>query len=290
MKKLVLVFTLVFSQALALNTPKGSKYDSRVAFAIYNAEDVFKIFAKNGFVSVIEFGKDENIVNTATGFSEGWDLVDKGNMLFIKPKSYRTSLVNGGQGEGGEFILDPSYDWNTNLIVITDKNTYIFDLILVKNSKPTYKVSFSYPAKDKQKNALEEKIRAIKEENDFVETHLNRNPVPRNWDFYMKINDESNDIAPNYAYDDGVFTYLGFDNTKTFPSVFAYQNGSETILNTHIRKEGDFDVLVVQKIAKNIILRSGEKVVGIFNNGYAKNPLNQTRETSHDKVERQINK
>ena len=36
-----------------------------------------------------------------------------------------------------------------------------------------------------------------------------------------------------------------------------------------------------------ILLRSGDKVVGVFNKGYAKNPIRKTRETSNDnEVER----
>lgn len=103
----------------------------------------------------------------------------------------------------------------------------------------------------------------------------------------MKVNKESENIAPNFAYDDGVFTYLGFDNTKSFPAVFAYENGKESILNHHIKKDGNYDVLVIHKTLPKILLRSGDKVVGVFNKGYAKNPLNKTPQTSNDsEVER----
>lgn len=187
-----------------------------------------------------------------------------------------------------EFVLDPNpKDWKTNLIVITNLNTYVFDLKLVnQNNNTTYKLSFSYPKKDLE--ATKEFLEA--QEQEKIRTDLNKNTIPRNWDFYMKVNKGSEDIAPNFAYDDGVFTYLGFDNTKTFPAVFMYDNGKESILNTHIKKDGNYDVLVVQKIAKQILLRSGDKVVGIFNRGYAKNPLNKTRETSNENIQREINK
>ena len=46
--------------------------------------------------------------------------------------------------------------------------------------------------------------------------------VPKNWDFIAHINKNSDDIAPDFAYDDGVFTYLGFWHTKTIPSVFIF--------------------------------------------------------------------
>lgn len=294
MKKIILIFLLTNIAVFALNIPKTSTFDKRIAYAIYNANDVFQINAKNGYVSVLEFSMDERIINTATGFAEGWDLIEKDNLLFIKPKAYKTQLVqqdgnNAGESQSSqEFIVDPNpYDWKTNLIVITNLNTYVFDLKLVtKNNNVTYKLSFSYPQKDLE--ATKEFLEAQEQEN--IRTELNKNTIPRNWDFYMKINKGSEDISPNFAYDDGVFTYLGFDNTKTFPSAFMYDNGKESILNTHIKKDGNYDVLVIQKTTKQILLRSGDKVVGIFNRGYAKNPLRKTRETSNENIQREINK
>ena len=104
----------------------------------------------------------------------------------------------------------------------------------------------------------------------------------------MNVNKGSEDIRPNYAYDDGVFTYLGFDNTKTFPSVFMYENEKESILNTHVKKDGKFDVLVIHKTTPMILLRSGNKLVGILNKGYAKNPLDETRATTNNEIKREV--
>lgn len=292
MKKIIILSLLAFSFCWSLNIPQVSKFDSRIAYAVYNANDVFQINAKNGYVSVLEFGIDERIINTATGFAEGWDLIEKDNLLFIKPKAYRTQLVqqdgnNSGESHSSqEFIVDPNpRDWKTNLIVTTNLNSYVFDLVLAtSNKKTTYKLSFSYPQNDLEQTR--EFLEA--QEQESIKRDLNKSTIPRNWDFYMKINKGSEDIAPNFAYDDGVFTYLGFDNTKTFPAVFMYENGKESILNTHIKKSGNYDVLVVQKITKQILLRSGDKVVGIFNKGYGKNPLRKTRETSNENIKRVV--
>ncbi|ENU2792758.1 P-type conjugative transfer protein VirB9 [Campylobacter taeniopygiae] len=294
MRKLLIILFLN-SILWGLNIPKPSKYDPRITYAIFNANDVFQINAKNGYVSVLEFGKDERIINTATGFAEGWDLIEKDNLLFIKPKAYKTQLIQQDENStmedsqtSQEFVVDPNpRDWKTNLIVTTNLNFYVFDLVLANsNKKTTYKLSFSYPEKDLKRA---QQILNLQEEQNIKDT-LNKNTIPRNWDFYMKINKGSEDISPNFAYDDGVFTYLGFDNTKTFPAVFMYQNGKESILNTHIKKDGNYDVLVIHKITKQILLRSGDKVVGIFNRGYAKNPLDKTRETSNENIKREIKK
>ncbi|EAK0640576.1 P-type conjugative transfer protein VirB9, partial [Campylobacter coli] len=76
----ILSFFFLASTAFALNIPKTSSFDKRIAYAVYNANDVFQINAKNGYVSVLEFGIDERIINTATGFAEGWDLIEKDNL------------------------------------------------------------------------------------------------------------------------------------------------------------------------------------------------------------------
>ena len=128
----------------------------------------------------------------------------------------------------------------------------------------------------------------MEDEQTEIKKELERVTVPRNWDFYMNINPGSDDIAPDFAYDDGVFTYLGFDSTKTIPSVFRFENEEESILNTHIKKDGNYDVLVVHKISPMIILRSGKKIVGILNGGYAKNPIPATKETSSEQIKREV--
>ncbi|CAG9470541.1 type IV secretion system protein VirB9, putative [Campylobacter upsaliensis] len=291
MKKLILVSFLMCSFLNALELPQTSKYDKKITYAVFNAHQVFRIASANGYVSVVEFSKDERIINTATGFSQGWELTDKGNLLFIKPKAYTTKYIHSENPEEGnaisEIIVDPNpAEWKTNLIVTTNLNMYVFDLVLNSKEK-VYKLSFSYPQKELENvQKLQAELKKQIEE-DKIDTSLNRVSVPRNWDFYMKVNKESESIAPNFAYDDGVFTYLGFDNTKTFPAVFAYELGKESILNTHIKKIGNYDVLVIHKTLPKILLRSGEKVVGIFNRGYAKNPLNSTPQTANDKeVER----
>ena len=270
MKKLVLALAFFWSFLNALEIPQISKYDRKITYAVFNAHQVFRI---------------------ATGFSEGWELTDKGNLLFIKPKAYTTKYIHSENPEEGnaisEIIIDPNpAQWKTNLIVTTNVNMYVFELILNAKEK-VYKLSFTYPQKELDNiQKLQAELKKQIEE-DRLDTSLNRVSTPRNWDFYMKVNKESENIAPNFAYDDGVFTYLGFDNTKTFPAVFAYELGKESILNTHIKKDGNYDVLVIHKTLPKILLRSGDKVVVIFNRGYAKNPLSATPQTSNDsEVER----
>ena len=285
MIKKCMLMCAILVQAFCLTMPESSSFDKKITFSVFNPNDVLQIHAANGYVTVIEFARNERIINVATGFSDGWDITDKENLLFIKPKAIVTKLIQSPSPESTsakeEMIVDPNWRWRTNLIVTTNLNFYVFDLT-IGWKKRIYKMSFTYP--NIEKDGIEKAKARLKQEIDkqkLVEA-LNRPSVPRNWDYVMKVNKGSDDITPNFAYDDGVFTYLGFDNTKTFPSAFSYENEQESILNTHIKHENNFTVLVIQKITKQILLRSGDKLVGIFNKSYAKNPLDRTPQTSND--------
>ena len=298
--KRILFIVLIALNLHALETPKGSKLDARVSFATYNANDVFLVKCKNGYVSMLEFSDEERIINIATGFSNGWELIDKENFLFIKPKAYQINQSeqsmtdeNGEQIEfAGSSVIEPNAkDWNTNLIVTTNKRIYVFDLVLDENIN--YKVQFSYPQEKKIKSDIkrmaEEQAAKEKQELAKLETETNRVNVPRNWNFMAHINKGSDTIAPDFAYDDGVFTYLGFGSIKTIPSVFLFdETNKESILNTHLKKDGNYDVLVIHKTAKCILLRSGDKLVGVFNAGYGKNPLAKTYDTTKANVQREV--
>lgn len=294
MIKYFLLFFMII-KAFGLEIPKSSTLDKRMTATAYNAQNVVRVDAKVGYVVVIEFAKEENIINMATGFSQGWDLTAKGNLLFITPKSIVvkvSELETTQKGETKEIqkdkIISPNNaEWKTNLIVNTNASMYVFELNL-NSSSNVFKISFIYPDRDITKLKKITKQIEQKSQEAIVDTALNRTSVPRNWDFYMNASANSQSIAPNYAYDDGVFTYLGFDNTKTFPSVFGYEDKKEQILNTHIKKDGNYDVLVIQKTMPKIVLRSGSKVIGIVNKGYAKNPLDKTRQTSNDEMVERI--
>ena len=161
--------------------------------------------------------------------------------------------------------------------------------LVIEQEKPFYKISFSYPDEQKIKASKAEIKKKELENKQNLKKELEKTRVPKNWDFIAHVNKNSDDIAPDFAYDDGVFTYLGFWHTKTIPSVFNFdENDEESLLNTHIKKDGNYDVVVVHKLSKRILLRSGQKLVGVFNKGYGKNPLKQPQNTISNKVEREF--
>ncbi|MCT6593256.1 TrbG/VirB9 family P-type conjugative transfer protein, partial [Pantoea dispersa] len=70
--------------------------------------------------------------------------------------------------------------------------------------------------------------------------------------------------APDFAWDDGSFAYLGFSPAKTLPSVFRVVNGQEQAVTPVTVKRGKYTVMVVPA-SPQVVLRYGSSVVGIEN-------------------------
>lgn len=279
MRRLIYLLFIVFSAEIyAASTPIKSKYDDRIQSQVYNALDVTKIYAKDGFSTVIIFAEDERILYKHIGFKDGWDITNSNNFVLIKP------MVAKQQSSEGENYFDPTPgEWNTNLFINTNKRTYSFDLILVpKNSTSSYQVNFSYPTEKQKQLATQRQKDKFTREQQAIEKSLQNTKTPKNWDYAMKVKAGSETITPNYAYDDGIFTYLGFAPDKTFPAAFLLEEKQESLLNTSVKQDGNYQVLVIQKTAEKLILRSGEKVVGIYNQSYGKVPVSYNTTISPD--------
>ena len=291
MKQLVFFIIFTINVLFAIDIPKSTLFDKRVVYTNFNKDDVFQIFAKNGYTTVIQFAEDERILDMASGFSSGWDIQDRRNFVFIKPKSYESNFAVDELGEtiNKKMIIDPNQnDWKTNLIVLTNKREYVFNLDLNIDKNSYFKFTFKYPEDELYKKQQKDKLKKEFLEKNEIKEELNRTAIPRNWDYYMNQNKDSENISPTFAYDDGQFTYLGFNNTKDIPSVFLYENDKESILNTHIKKDGNYDVLVIQKTAKQFVLRSGDRIVGIWNKSFGINPKEVQQTTISKDVQREL--
>ena len=291
MKQLVFFTIFTINVLFAIDIPKSTLFDKRVVYTNFNKDDVFQIFAKNGYTTVIQFAEDERILDMASGFSSGWDIQDRRNFVFIKPKSYESNFAVDELGEtiNKKMIIDPNpNDWKTNLIVLTNKREYVFNLDLNTDKNSYFKFTFKYPQEELNKKQQQEKLKKEIIQKDEIREELNKTAIPRNWDYYMNQNKYSENISPTFAYDDGQFTYLGFNSIKDIPSVFLYENDKESILNTHIKKDGNYDVLVIQKTAKQFVLRSGDRIVGIWNKSFGINPKEVQQTTISKDVQREL--
>ncbi|WP_320201752.1 P-type conjugative transfer protein VirB9 (plasmid) [Agrobacterium sp. rho-13.3] len=262
MKAFVLAAVMAFAMtgtAFAVDVPTGSRYDARIQYVNYNAGDVVLVRTLPGLGSRIVFAPGEQVVSGASGFTEGWEFKAAGNMLFIKPKSVKISDTEVLRPESGK--------WNTNLMVTTTLRIYDFDLQLLpgdssgepaKNQAAAYRVEFRYPGEERAKAEAEARTRE-------VDNRLSAKASPVNWHYTMQVGKKSSGIAPSLAYDDGRFTYIRFPGNRDFPTVYIVaDDGSESIIDTHVDPAAT-DILVVHRVAKSLVLRLGQSVVGIYN-------------------------
>lgn len=242
--------------ALALDVPVRASADARIRYVNYNEDDVVGLYAKQGMAAHVVFAQGEEVLDIASGFGDGWEFKNRRNHLYLKPRSARAT------GETQGMIPPQPGQWNTNLLVTTNRRVYTFQLVLVGSSddRAAYRVTFRYPDDDAA-------AKAAAAEAELARSRLEARAVVRNTSYTMQIGRRSAAIAPTSAYDDGTFTYLTFPNNREIPAVFLVaddKDKTETLVNTHFNN----DVLVIHRVAPQFVLRLGPQVVSIFNEAY----------------------
>ena len=274
---------LATAAAHAVDLPQSSKFDSRIQYADYNAGDVVLVRALPGLGARIVFSPSEEILDVASGFTQGWEFQTRRNILYVKPKSVKVSEA--------ETMVPTAGKWNTNVMVTTTRRMYDLDLPLLagggNDGKPApsagvaYRVEFRYPEDDKAK-ALAEASRQL------TQSKLDAKPAPMNWHYSMQVGEASEGIAPTMAYDDGRFTYLRFPNNRDFPTVFLVAaDKTESLINSHIDPRSP-DVLVVHRVNRELVLRLGNAVVGVYNDRYDPDGVPPVKGTTVPGVQRVI--
>lgn len=253
--------TLVMAEII----PEKSPYDSRMRIINYNRMDVVKLATFYGVSTHIEFGSDEVIKDVAIGDDQAWNIVPRGNHLFVKPKATKA---------------------DTNITVVTDKHVYNFALVVQprslkdstawKDPNLVYGVSFRYPEQEAAKLAAEqaEKAKAVAQNRRLssMKGKLDRaldgaenqaKPLEQqNYDYWMA---GSIEISPTAARDDGRFTYLSFSNNRDMPAVYSVDAaGKESLINTNVKD----NTIIVHRVVPFLRLRKGSAVVCIRNDGF----------------------
>lgn len=204
---LLLLLALGAKFAFAEKLGAGSSLDRRVQTAIYSPDQVYRVQAAVGRGSLIQFPANETVNEDsgliATGDPTAWSIgANKaGNLVAIKP------------------ITDQ--EPNTNLIINTNKRTYLLELTLVKRTdETTYALRWIYPEPPKKEVAATPR-RDIDPCSGPVQTNL-----------YQRRGDKA--IAPSEGWDNGLLTCFRF--TSNGPRPVLYQvlpDGTETLADTH---------------------------------------------------------
>ena len=254
---------------MALDIPRHSPLDTNIQYTYYQNNNVVAITAFIGMATHIVFDAGETIEQVRTGFSDGWETDPIGNHLFLKPKSAtgKETYLDAEDNEViQETVITPTpWQWKTNLLVVTNKRNYTFLLSLGSGNKGqrqnTYRLTFDYPEEVAKQKALQAEKTKLAQK-------LIPEVLPKNWDYMMQVGKQSRNIVPTTAFDDGRFTYLSFAQNSEIPAIFIVtENGQETLINSHINPDKP-NTLVIQRIAKQLVLRLDKSVVGITNQAF----------------------
>ena len=233
MKRLILP-TLALTTVLAALAPAHA--DPRIATRLYLGTDVVVVHGRAGIESTIAFADDEKIENIAVGDSAAWQVTPnkRANLLFVKPAANRA---------------------RTNMTVVTDQHTYLFDLVSAPAAPAVYMLRFSYPARP---HAVEPKLAAaaLAAATTIVAKPLSPAPDPAALNFAWLPHGDKR-LLPDRSFDDGHSTFLQWPKDATLPAILVREsNGIEGPVNYTVR--GDY--IVVEGVPDQLILRQGKQI------------------------------
>lgn len=216
----------------------------------YAPDKIYPVRTGLGITTQIELNPNEKILDYSTGFSSGWEINRRDNVFYLKPKNV---------------------DVDTNMMVRTETNAYIFELKVVatdwkaldqaKREGVQYKITFRYPSDASfaaEKMDPTEPVREINTEIDKTRSY--------NFNYEFATRTKQPWLVPVNVYDDGQFTYIKMNNierfpTGDFPAVFGREkeNGDDFVVNTTVEK----NTLVVHGTYPYLVIRHGKNVVGL---------------------------
>lgn len=231
--------------AHALYRPQPCGADPHIQCAVYDQNEVYEVPTVKGAVLFIQLEPGEKLLDngTAAGLAAGWTIVANADGFLIKQH-------------------EPKPD--TNFLVVTNRRHYAFALVNSNNPKTAaWILSFDYPdtrealqaADEKKSEAMREQIRPFAAE---------VKPLHKNTSYMMRGDKQ---LAPSAIWDDGVFTYFQYADSRSLPDgIYTIQpDGSERTVNFHMESDG---TMVVETVQKQFVIRSGQAVLGIRNDGY----------------------
>lgn len=221
--------------------------DERLLEVRYDESRVYRVEGKPKVQATIRFGEDETIENVAIGDSNAWQVTPnkRANLLFVKPLLAKVS---------------------TNMTVVTDKRTYLFDLIASPSAQPLYVLSFTYP--DAPKPAVDPSAQLA--EQTVAPPEPVTDPALLNfaWD---KSGDKK--LLPANIYDDGEATFLSWPEGRAVPAILITNaEGTEGPVNFTVRGT----TIVVEGVPAQLVFRSGKDKALVVNTG-PERPAPQTR-------------
>ncbi len=219
--------------------------DTRLAERLYDPMKVVRLEGRVKVQATIRFGEDERIENVAIGDANAWQVTPnkRANLLFVKP-------------------LSPTA--RTNMTVVTDRHTYLFDLVASPKAEPLYLLAFTYPDEPEQE---EEELPLIAGGPNAVEVAAASDPyavVDPAILNYAWTGTGDTALLPSETYDDGEATFLKWPAGAKVPAILVEDyEGTEGPVNFTVRG----NTIVVDGVPAAFIFRSGDETAKLFNRG-----------------------
>lgn len=195
--------------------PTGQPGAARVQTIDYVEDRVITLQGLPGYQIAVEFGGDERIENVSVGDSAAWTVTanKRGDHLFVKPL-------------GGAM---------TNMVVVTDRRLYAFDLVPASGGPGdlVYAIRFRYPPAEGTQPPGEDAMAGR----------------------YRLHGAKA--LRPEALSDDGVHTYLQWPASVTLPAIYTLDSdGRETLAGGAMRG----DTYVIDSIATRLVFRRDRAV------------------------------
>jgi type IV secretion system protein VirB9 len=200
--------------AMAQVRPQPGTGDPRIQTVMYDADQVVSLQVASGYELTVEFAPDERIENVAIGDSGAWQVTPnkRGDRLFLKPLQGVT----------------------TNMTVVTDARSYVFELSPGSAGGAPYVVRFRYPPPSPPANG---------------------GAAPVGPGRYKLAG--SNDVRPDAISDDGSKTFILWRDSQTLPAVFVIdRDGKETLADGAMR-DGRY---VLDSVNNKLVFRLDKKM------------------------------
>jgi type IV secretion system protein VirB9 len=276
MLKNSLGLTLILASYVAWGAamPRGSTWDSRMQNVFYNSQNATVVNTRPGYVTTLLFDDDEEVIDAQAGFPKGWTVTRSDNRVGVSPTPIIQPVTDASGNNVSQVFLPTAKDWKTNLFVVTSKRDYSLELNVLDNDSPSqaFVIRYRYPDEVRRQSdvANTTRLKMLREtqEKQQIATAFKQATTPRNWRYTKRVAAGSASIAPDFTYDDGRFTYIGFSPIKILPSPFLMVNSQEQAVTPRIVSQGNYTVMVVRALSPRLVLRYGNAVVGIENAAY----------------------
>jgi type IV secretion system protein VirB9 len=217
---------------------------------VYQPDQVVRVNTGLGIATQIEISAQEQVSSFGTGFSDGWELVRKDNVFFVRPKNV---------------------DVDTNMFIRTNLRSYLIELVVsatkwrtieeAKRSGVHYKVRFVYgPDAQADQNSPQSALnRVISPTASQLHSQSNYHTQ---YDYAAVL--EHSTIVPTRVYDNQQFTYVHLPSMANVPAFFGRneRHGEEFLVNT----KTEDGVVVVHGVYPFLVMRLGADIVGLRRN------------------------